>query len=195
MKQSPPPQMRFTEGAVTIRLEVDARFIANAPSSESTGLLNLEASNDSNYSLKIVSDIKLKLAIESKVIVDHIVDFLPKDYQIKYVPAQKIHISGLQAEIFSLKLVDSGLYIHDITLISPSPLQKVCSNRSSKGAPNGHMYSKLQKGVDRFSKPTSSLRGNTIGTKYQISWEHLVHSFTCTDLRSSKNIFLIRCCQ
>ncbi|GAA5797442.1 hypothetical protein HPULCUR_002826 [Helicostylum pulchrum] len=99
--------------ANTIGLKVDARIITKSPSSDPADLLNLEASKDSNDSSKILSD-NLKLAIESKVIVDHIVDFLPENHQMKYVSVQSIQISGLQAEICSLRLVDSGLYVHDI---------------------------------------------------------------------------------
>lgn len=99
--------------ANAIGLKVDARFVTKSSDSDSADISNLEASKDSNDSSKIVFN-NLKLVIESKVIVDHIVNFLPAKHQMIDVSVPSIQISGLQAEICSLRLVDSGLYVHDI---------------------------------------------------------------------------------
>lgn len=59
-----------------IGLKVDARFIIKSPSLNSVDLANPKASKDNNEGLNIMMD-KLKFAIKSKVIVDHLVEYLP----------------------------------------------------------------------------------------------------------------------
>ncbi|CAO3608398.1 unnamed protein product [Cunninghamella blakesleeana] len=101
-----------------IGLRVDGRFISVLEANLNVDLSTIEAAKSMNE--KKISDDKLKLIIESKIIMNEFIDKCPM-VDPNNVKIYSIQISGYKAEICTLKLVDNGLYVYTLFKSIPLP--------------------------------------------------------------------------
>lgn len=101
----------------TIGFKVDARFVQKVAKVDKlekkdyeVDIVNIEAAKSAEVDDKVHDD-KLKLAVETKVMLDNVVPSLagktPNMFSL-----QNFQICGVMAELCSLCLADKGLYVH-----------------------------------------------------------------------------------